>query len=109
MTDLISKQAAKEINCLALQYAINFAEEIIEHLPTIGNDFNWIPIEEGPPKNDDWVLITILDEHGDTPYRYTDFGWYLEAAKCWIVDAECRNDIIAWAKMPEPYKKKDKQ
>ena len=64
----------------------------------------WTPTSESLPKNDDWVIVTILDERGDTPFRYTDFGWYLEAAKCWIIDAEQRTDVIAWMSLPRPWK-----
>jgi len=64
----------------------------------------WIPVSERVPNSDDWVIITVLDESGDTPYRYTDFGLYLDAAKCWIVDAEQRTDIIAWMPLPKPWK-----
>ena len=66
----------------------------------------WIPVSERLPKNDDWVIVTILDERGDTPFKYTDFGWYLEEANCWIVDAEQRKDVVAWMTLPEPYKEK---
>lgn len=64
----------------------------------------WIPVTEQLPENEDWVNVTILDESGDTPSRYTDFGWYLEAVGGWIVDNERRNDIIAWIPLAEPYK-----
>lgn len=64
----------------------------------------WIPVTERLPNSDDWVIITILDESGDTSFRYTGFGWYLEAANCWIVEAEQRTDIIAWMPLPRPYK-----
>lgn len=64
----------------------------------------WIPVSEGLPENDDWVIVTILDEWGDTPWTYTDFGWYLEAASCWIIDAKQRTDVIAWMPLPEPWK-----
>lgn len=63
----------------------------------------WILCSERLPENDDFVVVTVLDERGDTPYRYSDFGWYLGSAKCWIVDAEQRTDIIAWMPLPEPY------
>lgn len=63
---------------------------------------HWIPVTERLPEDDDWKVVTILDESGDTPYRYSDFGWYLEAAKCWIVEANQRTDIIAWMPLPEP-------
>ena len=29
----------------------------------------WIPVSKRLPKNDDWVIVTILDESGDTPWR----------------------------------------
>jgi len=67
----------------------------------------WIPVTERLPKDDDWQLVTILDESGDSPYRYSDFGWYLEAAKCWIVEADQRTDIVAWMPLPEPWKGED--
>ena len=63
----------------------------------------WILCADRLPKNDDWKIITILDEHGDTPYRYSDFGWYFDNAKCWIVDAEPRTDVLAWMPLPLPY------
>ena len=64
----------------------------------------WILCSERLPKNNGWVIVTILDEYGDTPYRYTSFGWYLEVANCWIIDAEQRTDVTAWMPLPEPYK-----
>ena len=72
----------------------------------------WIPCSERLPKNDDWVIVTIFDERGDTPFRYTDFGWYLKAANCWIVDgwvvdAEQRAGVAAWTPLPEPYQGED--
>ena len=65
---------------------------------------HWILCSDQLPTNDDWVIITILDERGDTPWRYTDLGWYLEAAKCWIVEAEQRTDVIAWMPLPKPWR-----
>ena len=64
----------------------------------------WVPCSERLPKDDDWQIVTILDERGDTPYRYSDFGWYLNRAECWIIDAEQRTDVIAWIPLPSPYK-----
>ena len=66
----------------------------------------WIPCSERLPKNDEWKIVTIKDESADRPYTYTDFGWYLEAADCWIIDAEQRRDVIAWVPLPSPYKEK---
>ena len=64
----------------------------------------WIPVNKELPKNDDWVIVTILDESGDTPFRYTDFGWYLEEANCWIVGAEKWTGVMAWMPLPTPWR-----
>ena len=63
----------------------------------------WIPCSERLPTNDDWVIVSVLDEVGDTPYRYSDFGWYFDRAKCWIVESEQRTDVVAWMPLPKPY------
>ena len=81
--------------------AMDMAIEALKQEPKTGE---WIPCSERLPKNNDWVIVTIVDERGDTPYRYTDFGWYLEAANCWIIDAEQRTDVTLWMPLPEPYK-----
>lgn len=66
----------------------------------------WIPCSERLPESDDYVIITILDERGDAPYRYVDFGWYLDAANCWIVASEQRIDVIAWMPLPRAFKER---
>ena len=67
----------------------------------------WIPCSERLPESDEYVIITILDNRGDTPYRYADFGWYLDKANCWIVDAEQRTDVIAWMPLPRAFKESE--
>ena len=69
----------------------------------------WIPVSERLPENGDLQIVTILDEWGDYPFRYSDSGWYLEAAKCWIVGTEPRTDIIAWMPLPKPYKAQESE
>lgn len=81
------------------EYCSRFA---VANAPTIEPQ-RWIPCSERLPKNDDFVIVTVLDERGDTPYRYSDFGWYFDRASCWIVDAEERTDVIAWMPLPIPY------
>lgn len=79
---------------------------IINDMPTIEPQ-KWILCSERLPDSDDFVVVTVLDEHGDTPYRYSDFGWYFDRADCWIIDAEQRTDVIAWMPLPEPYQKEE--
>lgn len=76
--------------------------DTIDALPTA--EPRWIPVTKSLPKNDDWCIVTILDESGDTPFRYTDFGWYLEEASCWIVGAERWTGVVAWMLLPEPWR-----
>ena len=76
--------------------AADAIEELLAAVP------KWISVEERLPETDDFVIVAVLDERGDTPYQYTDFGWYLDAASCWIVNAEQRRDITHWMPLPEP-------
>ena len=99
------EEAIKELKCneeddtfVISWEALDMAIKALEQEP------KWIPVSERLPENGDLQIITILDEWGDYPFRYSDFGWYLEAAKCWIVGTETRTDIIAWMPLPEPYK-----
>jgi len=82
-------------------------DEITEYIPSADRPQEWIPCSERLPSNDDWVIVSVLDEVGDTPYRYSDFGWYFERAKCWIIDSEQRTDVVAWMPLPEPWKGAD--
>ena len=109
MDVLISKQAAIDTMCELMRHwfgcdSKDEIREIKRELDKLPSALQWILCSERLPKNDDWKIITILDESGDTPSRYTDFGWYLEAANCWIVEAEQRTDVIAWMPLPKPYK-----
>lgn len=136
MNDLISRQAALEAiekhkhNILdggkwdkGIEYgyaaAHNHICDVISHMPTAKrvrtrergreNTMRWIPVTKSLPKNDDWCIVTILDESGDTPFRYTDFGWYLEEASCWIVGAERWTGVVAWMPLPEPWRGEEEE
>lgn len=113
--DLISRTAVIE---LAMQYCpdddgtCSKADEdirnLLDELEDLPSAQQWVPASERLPENDDWVIVTILDESGDTPWRYSDFGWYLKEANCWIVDAQQRKDVVAWMPLPEPYEEEEK-
>ena len=76
----------------------------IKKLQSVEPVERWIPVSEGLPDNEDVVVVTIKDEHGDSPFIYSDFAWYLKDGKCWIYNAEKSNDIVAWTPLPEPWK-----
>ena len=62
----------------------------------------WIPVSERLPIND--VIVSVLDNSGDTPYRFTSVGWCTPDGQYWVVDNEMCNGVIAWMPLPEPYK-----
>lgn len=65
---------------------------------------SWISVEDGLPKEDELVIISVTDDSGDNKYRYTTCGWYFNDT--WIVDNERINTsfVTAWMPLPEPYK-----
>lgn len=62
----------------------------------------WIPVTKALPINDDWVIVSIYDDDGDTSWQYTTPGFYVPYGKCWIVDNEYCKNVIAWMPLPEP-------
>ena len=101
-----------ERGCAECPFSLNSNEKCANLLPNAADAIEelqaqiprWISVEERLPETDDFVIVAVLDERGDTPYQYTDFGWYLDAARCWIVNAEQRRDITHWMPLPEPPK-----
>ena len=64
----------------------------------------WISVKDRLPPQRETVIVAINDEHGDTPFKYTHFGWYLPDGKCWIVDGDATLNVYAWMPLPEPPK-----
>ena len=67
-------------------------------------DDGWIPVEDRLPTEAEQVLVSILDDSGDTAFAYTTVGWY--ARGMWVVDNEPSSFVSAWMPMPAPYRKK---
>ena len=84
------------------------AIDVIESLPSVEiPEWKWIPVSEALPKNDDWVIVSIYDDDGDTSWQYATPGFYVPYGKCWIVDNEYCKNVIAWMPLPEPAKTGD--
>lgn len=92
-----------------LQDTVSYRDIQIKKLVSEKTVPHWISVEERLPETDDWVIVAILDDRGDTPYQYADFGWYLDAARCWIINAEQRRDVTHWMPLPAPPKEVEKK
>lgn len=64
---------------------------------------SWIPCSKRLPSDDESVIVSVLDDRGDTPWKYTTVAWRYNGV--WISD----NDIlcgtaVAWMPLPKPYR-----
>ena len=69
---------------------------LINMQPTIEPEQRWIPVSERPPEEDGMYYVTVRDSKGD-----------IDAVPClWFSDKWGINgfEVIAWIKIPEPYK-----
>lgn len=68
----------------------------------------WIPCSKNsmPPWNEE-VIVTVMDDSGDTPFEYTCSAWWFQD-KIWISDNDIVfGEVIAWMPLPKPYKEED--
>lgn len=78
--------------------------EILRTLPTAEPERKWIPVTEKLHGTDINVLVTVLDDSGDTSWSYTSVGWLTPDGKYWVVDNEVCYGVVAWMSLPEPWK-----
>lgn len=100
VNDCISRQAAidalsqypfeKVVNCIS----------IIEELPSAQP--RWTPVAEALPRDDEDVIVTCLDDSGDTPFSYTTVAWHYKGM--WVCDNMRCPFVIAWMPRPKPWK-----
>ena len=111
MDDLISRQ--KAINVFEIladkmtdegQTVMEQAISVLRDLPFAEPERKWISITEKLPWTDTNVLVTVLDDSGDTSWSYTSVGWLTPDGKYWVVDNEVCYGVIAWMPLPEPWR-----
>lgn len=113
MDDMISRQAA--INALIRKrQPVNNGDgtititmmtdevirDVLNELPSVQPQ-RWIPVVEALPEDDEEVIVTCLDDSGDTPFSYTTVAWHYKGM--WVCDNERCPFVIAWMPLPEPY------
>lgn len=78
-------------------------DEIIDLLSV---ETKWTPVSEGLPKDDEDVIVSVLDDYGDTPWKYTTVAWLCNGT--WISDNDILcGTVIAWMSKPKPYREED--
>ena len=114
MDDLISRQAAIEaidaeiivtgrVNAESVRGYVNLIADRIKRLPSAQPE-RWIPVSERSPNGQTEVIVSCVDDSGDTKFRYTSSGWVTTDGEYWIVDNEINPFVVAWMPMPDPYK-----
>ena len=91
------------ISMMTVATIANCIEEIV-NLPSAEPERRWIPVTEKLPINGVDVIVSVLDDSGDTPYRFTSVGWCITNGQYWVVDNEMCYGVIAWMPLPEPWR-----
>lgn len=112
MSDFIERQKAVDaVLDLSekLKNEMLFIDAIVDEIENIPSaeperkTGEWIPVSEKLPWTDTDVLVTVLDDSGDTPWSYTAKGWLTPDGQYWVVGGEICYGVIAWMPLPEPY------
>lgn len=67
----------------------------------------WIPCSEILPDAQTEVIVSCIDDSGDTRFLYTSSGWVTTDGEYWIVDNEINSFVKAWMPLPEPYREEE--
>ena len=81
--------------------AVSDAFTMLQNLPSIQPQ-RWTPVSDALPEDLEEVIVTCLDDSGDTPFSYTTVAWHYK--DMWVCDNEWCPFVIAWMPLPEPYK-----
>ena len=89
---------ARAESCMATNVELKLR---IEKLPSVQPQ-RWISVTERLPNDDEEVIVTCLDDSGDTPFSYTTVAWHYKGM--WVCENERCPFVVAWMPLPESYK-----
>ena len=92
----------------AAENEYNILIQTLDEYDEICKNYEWMLTKDRVPIDNDYVIVTIKDDSGDSPYTYTTVAQYYHRKDFddfWIADNDyvC-GDIIAWMPLPKPYK-----
>lgn len=90
-------ESSLDVDPWACEIAVNAMRELIKP----SKPQRWIPVTEALPRDDEEVIVTCLDDSGDTPYSYTTVAWHYKGM--WVCDNMRCPFVTAWMPLPEPY------
>lgn len=97
-----ARYVAKETELAHIEAKIECAEKRLHELKT--HITEWIPVSERLPDGQTEVIVSCIDNSGDTKFSYTSSGWVTTDKEYWIVDNEINPFVVAWMPLPKPYR-----
>lgn len=86
------------------------AKTMIESLPSVQPEPQWIPVSERLPETEEFVLASLTGKYRNTTFEhareiadYADGEWLVYAYPHMSAE-KCEELIEAWMPLPEPYK-----
>ena len=66
----------------------------------------WISVKDRLPEMCEEVIVAICDDTGDTPWKYTTFGWMVNEVT-WIIANGIGYGVTHWMPLPAPPTEKE--
>ncbi len=100
--DIDKEELAKALRYDRDQYEKGFNDGRLSASP------RWIPVTERLPEKHTTVIVSCVDNSGDTSFSYTACGYWVgllpDDDPAWIVDGEVNYHVVAWMPRPKPWK-----
>lgn len=113
LAECVSKQAAIHAAIEAVDewdggYNLARADKIISAIKKLPSaEPEWIHVSERLPDKRATVIVSCIDNSGDTLFSYTACGYWVgvlpDDDPTWIVDDEINYHVVAWMPLPEPW------
>ena len=77
-------------------------------LSNLENPNRWIHVSERMPSEYEYVIVSVFDDNGDTPLKYTTVAWLCNGV--WVSNNDILCDTaVAWMPLPKPYEPQESE